>query len=122
MGVSRSIDELNEAEVRSQFILPAIKRAGWDPNSMVYEEFEMARGRIDVRGSLATRRKKRFADYVLFSTPGVPLAVVEAKEPSKGAGAGMQQAVDYAERLGAPFAFVTTWRLNCWRNAGLRPS
>lgn len=103
--MERPIEELNEAEIRSQFILPALTRSGWDLHTQIREEYMMAAGRIDVRGSLATRRRPRRADYVLFSAPGVPLAVVEAKDATKPAGAGMQQAVDYAERLRAPFAF-----------------
>jgi type I restriction enzyme, R subunit len=103
--VDRPIEELNEAEIRSRFILPALTSSGWDLHRQIREEYMMAAGRIDVRGSLATRRSAKRADYVLFTTPGVPLAVVEAKDATQSAGAGMQQAVDYAERLGAPFAF-----------------
>jgi len=102
-----NIEQLNEAEVRSRFVLPALTQAGWDLHSQIREEYTMAAGRIDVRGSLATRRKSKFADYVLFLAAGVPLAVVEAKDATQSAGAGMQQALDYAERLDAPFVFST---------------
>ncbi len=105
--MTTNIEDLNEAEVRSRFILPALTQAGWDLHSQIREEYTMAAGRIDVRGSLATRRTTKYADYVLFIAPGVPLAVVEAKDATQSAGAGMQQALDYAERLDAPFVFST---------------
>lgn len=101
----RPIHELNEAEVRTRFITPAILDAGWDIEREVYEEFQIAAGRITVRGERATRGKPSIADYVLFLKPGVPLAVVEAKDANKPVGAGMQQALGYAERIDAPFVF-----------------
>ena len=45
------------------------------------------------------------ADYVLYLKPGLPLAVIEAKEPNHRLGDGMQQALEYADMLGVPFAF-----------------
>ena len=72
--------ELNETEVRTQLITPALMSAGWDFGREVREEFQIAAGRIDVRGELATRRKPSQADYVLFLKPNIPLAVVEAKD------------------------------------------
>ncbi|OBJ67524.1 restriction endonuclease [Mycobacterium sp. 1274756.6] len=45
------------------------------------------------------------ADYVLFLKPGLPLAVVEAKDNKHSLGAGMQQAQGYAECLDVPFIF-----------------
>ena len=46
-------------------------------------------------------------DYVLYHKPGIPIAVIEAKENNHSVGAGMQQALDYAECLDVPFAFST---------------
>ena len=97
--------ELNETEVRTQLITPALMSAGWDFGREVREEFQIAAGRIDVRGELATRRKPSRADYVLFLKPNIPLAVVEAKDAKHHVGAGVQQALGYAERLDAPFVF-----------------
>ena len=53
-----------------------------------------------------TRRgKRKFADYILYWKPNIPLAVVEAKDNNHTVGHGMQQALDYAEILQIPFAF-----------------
>ena len=67
--------ELNETEVRTQLITPALMSAGWDFGRDVREEFQIAAGRIDVRGELATRRKPSRADYVLFLKPNIPLGL-----------------------------------------------
>ncbi|WP_346308880.1 DEAD/DEAH box helicase family protein [Limnohabitans sp.] len=45
------------------------------------------------------------ADYALFFKPNIPLAVVEAKANTKSMGAGMPQAIDYAQLLDVPFSF-----------------
>jgi type I restriction enzyme R subunit len=58
-----------------------------------------------VRGKLVSRGPKKRADYVLFWKPNIPLAVVEAKDGTHSTGSGIQQALDYAEMLGVPFAF-----------------
>jgi type I restriction enzyme R subunit len=99
--------ELTEAETRSQFIRPAIEKAGWLSKTQIREEYSLTAGRILVRGQKATRDKDgiRRADYVLEYRRNVPLAVVEAKDSSHSLEDGIQQAIDYASRLGLPFAF-----------------
>lgn len=64
-----------------------------------------------VRGKLAARIKNpdakggpKRADYVLYASANVPLAVIEAKQNKYSVGHGMQQALVYAEMLDAPFA------------------
>ena len=52
-----------------------------------------------------TRGKSKFADYVLYYKPNIPIAIVEAKDNNHSMGDGMQQALDYAEILNIPFAF-----------------
>ena len=97
---------LKETEIRTRFITPAIMRAGWDPDkNQVREEYTIAPGRIMVRGKLHARQAPKSADYVLFLKPGLPLAVVEAKDNNHSIGAGMQQAQGYADRLDVPFVF-----------------
>jgi type I restriction enzyme R subunit len=54
---------------------------------------------------LDTKKKKKFADYVLSREPGVPVAVVEAKDNHHTVGHGMQQALGYADILQVPSAF-----------------
>ncbi|MYB33589.1 MAG: restriction endonuclease, partial [Gammaproteobacteria bacterium] len=82
---------LTEAEIRTRYITPALYRSGWDP-TQIREEFHFTKGRIIVRGKLVSRGKRKYADYVLFIKPNIPLAVVEAKDNNHGVGEGMQQA------------------------------
>ena len=52
-----------------------------------------------------TRGKSKFADYVLYYKPNIPIAIIEAKDNNHSVGDGMQQALDYAEILNIPFVF-----------------
>lgn len=58
-----------------------------------------------VRGKLHTRGEQKRADYILYYKSNIPLAVIEAKDNHHSIGAGMQQALNYAETLGIPFVF-----------------
>ena len=98
-------DHLSERDVCTKFITPAIERAGWDLQTQMHEEVRLTDGKVLVRGRLVTRGKSKRADYVLYLKPGVPLAVIEAKDAEHSVGAGMQQALEYAAMLGVPFAF-----------------
>ena len=51
------------------------------------------------------RGKSKFADYVLYYKPNIPIAIIEAKDNNHSVGDGMQQALDYAEILNIPFVF-----------------
>src|SRR5262249_35248497 len=46
-------------------------------------------------------------DYVLYSSNGRPLALVEAKRRAISPYTAKQQALPYAKQLGAPFIFLT---------------
>jgi len=97
-----------EADIRSKFITPAIVGtggAGWDAMTQVLEEHYFTKGRVIVRGKTTTRGEAKKADYILFYKPNIPLAVVEAKDNNHTVGAGMQQALEYAEILDVPFAY-----------------
>jgi type I restriction enzyme R subunit len=99
---------LTEADIRTKFITPAIVGAGgsgWDVMTQVLEEHYFTRGRVIVRGKTTTRGEAKKADYILFYKPNIPLAVVEAKDNNYSVGAGMQQALEYAEILDVPFAY-----------------
>lgn len=96
---------LSERDICTRFITPALVAAGWELSTQVREEVTLTRGRVIVRGRVVTRGEARRADYVLYHKPNVPLAVIEAKDATHAVGAGMQQALDYAERLDVPFAF-----------------
>jgi type I restriction enzyme R subunit len=96
---------LTERDICTKFILPAVKRAGWDEMVQVREEVYFTKGRIIVRGKLVTRGKAKKADFVLYYKPNIPIALIEAKDNSRSVGDGMQQALDYAETLKIPFVF-----------------
>ena len=104
---SKEKKELSEEDVRDLFITPAIKGAGWDPVKQIRREVTLAPGPIIVRGNVSSRnkKKKKFADYVLSWEPGVPVAVVEAKDNNHTVSHGIQQALGYAEILEVPSAF-----------------
>ena len=95
---------LSERDICTQFINPALRRAGWDFATQVREEVSFTKGRVIVRGKLHTRGEHKRADYVLYYAPHLPIAVIEAKDNSHGIGDGMQQGLNYAETLEVPFA------------------
>ena len=96
---------LSERDICTKFITPAIEKAAWDINTQVREELTFTAGRINVRGKLHSRGRKRRADYVLYHQKNLPIAVIEAKDNKHSIGDGMQQALAYAEALDVPFAF-----------------
>jgi len=99
--------ELSESDICDLYITPAIKEAGWNPLTQIRREVTLTPGPIIVRGEMSTRnkKKKKFADYVLYQEPGVPVAVVEAKDNNHTVSHGMQQALGYTEILDVPSAF-----------------
>ncbi len=82
---------LTERDICTKFILPAVKRAGWDEMLQIREEVYFTKGRIIVRGKLVTRGKAKRADYVLYYKPNIPIALIEAKDNTHSVGDGMQQ-------------------------------
>ena len=96
---------LSERDICTKFITPAVVAAGWDLQTQIREEVSFTKGRIVVRGKVHTRGKDKRADYILYARPNQPIALIEAKDQSHSLGAGMQQALDYAETLDIPFVF-----------------
>nr|WP_249144864.1 DEAD/DEAH box helicase family protein [Bradyrhizobium sp. AUGA SZCCT0274] len=96
---------LTERDICTKFILPAVKRAGWDEMLQVREEVYFTKGQIIVRGKLVTRGKAKKADVVLYYKPNIPIALIEAKDNKHSVGDGMQQGLDYAATLNVPFVF-----------------
>ena len=96
---------LNEADTRAQYIDPALERAGWVGPS-IKRELHITSGRILGGGKKA---KPLIADYFL-QFEGKRLAVVEAKKYDSNYTEGHAQAVQYATKLGLPFAFATNGR------------
>lgn len=96
---------LSERDICSKYITPAITKAGWDLLTQIREEVSFTKGRIIVRGKLHSRGQQKRADYILYYKSNIPLAVIEAKDNNHSVGAGMQQALNYAEILNIPFVF-----------------
>ncbi|MGX9179125.1 EcoAI/FtnUII family type I restriction enzme subunit R [Mesorhizobium sp. BHbdii] len=96
---------LTERDICTKFILPAVKRAGWDEMLQVREEVYFTKGRIIVRGKLVTRGKAKKADFVLYYKPNIPIALIEAKDNNHGVSDGIQQGLEYAATLDIPFVF-----------------
>lgn len=96
--------KMSEEDIKYNYITPALERSGWNGNNMIFER-PFTDGRVDVHGERTIRQKQKFADYLLHYNRGFPIAVVEAKKHDKGLGAGMQQAISYAEILDVPFAY-----------------
>jgi len=97
---------LTEQEIRTRFITPAIKAAGWT-DVQIREEYAITKGRIIARGGSYKRDKAKYADYVLFYKPHIPIAIIEAKDNNHTVSDGMQQALGYAEQLRVPFVFTS---------------
>src|SRR5277367_2112094 len=79
--------DLTEHQIREQYIDPHLDLAGW---------------KLDVNLGVEVRLTP---GPVLYARPGLPIAVVEAKDNKHTVRAGMQQALAYAEMIDAPFAF-----------------
>jgi type I restriction enzyme R subunit len=97
--------DLTERDICTKFITPALQRSGWDIQLQVLEEFAFTHGRIYVKGKLTARGEQKRADYILFYKPGIPVAIIEAKDNHHPLGAGMQQGLRYAEMLDIPCVF-----------------
>jgi len=99
-------DHLSEAETRKIYIDEMLREAGWEisetDNVIVSGK---ACVEIEVQG-MPTASGKGYADYVLFDTDGMPLAVVEAKKTTVDPVVGKAQAQLYAKCLEARFGVM----------------
>ena len=96
--------KLSETDICDRCITPALEEAGWQ-KGQIRREYTLTQGRIIVRGKLVGRGTRKRADYVLFYHPNQPIALIEAKDNKHSVGAGMQQALGYADLLDVPFIF-----------------
>jgi type I restriction enzyme, R subunit len=105
--MSEAIDKksLSERDICTKYITPALVNQGWNINTQIREEVTLTKGRVIVRGKLTSRGEQKRADYVLYHKPGVPLAVIEAKDNNHSVSAGMQQAIATGELIDVPFIF-----------------
>lgn len=97
--------KLTERDICTKYITPTLVSAGWDLHTQIREEVSFTKGRIIVRGKLHSRGEQKRADYILYYKPNIPIAVIEVKDNHYSVGAGMQQALNYAETLSVPFVF-----------------
>jgi type I restriction enzyme R subunit len=97
--------QLSERDICSMFITPSIVKADWDVFNQIREQVYFTKGRIIVRGKLVARGKAKFADYILYYKPNIPIALIEAKDNNHSVGDGMQQGLEYATTLNIPFVF-----------------
>lgn len=97
--------ELSERDICTQFILPALIKAGWNIERQIREEVSFTNGRIFVKGEKTVRGERKRTDFILYYKPNIPIAIIEAKDNIHSIGAGMQQALRYAEILDVPAAF-----------------
>ena len=112
--------KLSERDIITKYIIPALAQSGFDTQRQVREEVSFTDGRIIVNGKKTKRGERKRADIIIYYKPNIPVAVVEAKDNNHTVGAGMQQALEYAETLDIPVAissngdgFVIQYRKNC---------
>jgi type I restriction enzyme, R subunit len=96
---------LTEADICRLYITPQVIRAGWHEQYHIREQYTFTAGRVMVRGKQVQRGERKRADYVLFVQPNLPIAIIEAKDNNHSVGAGLQQALAYAEALDIPFVY-----------------
>ena len=95
---------LSEEDIKNRYITPAIEKSSWE-KSFYRMEYYFTAGRILIQGKQHARKEGKKADYILFSSPNNPIAIVEAKDNNKPVGGGLQQAMEYAKILDIPFAY-----------------
>lgn len=99
--------DLSEEDIKARYITPAIVDSGWDLKKQVRLEYAFTAGRIILRGNVTARGKQKRADYVLFYKNNFPLAVIEAKDNNHPVGAGLQQAIGYANELDIYYVYAS---------------
>jgi type I restriction enzyme R subunit len=102
------VTERNERDTCRDFVVPRLEAAGW--GGKFTEQDYFTDGRIVPTGRSCHRHERKFTDYQLKHLPHVAIAVIEAKREWSDARKGLQQAMEYAEILGLPFAYATNGR------------
>ena len=99
-------NNLSEAETRKIYIDEMLREAGWEVSET---DNVIVSGKacieIEVQG-MPNPSGIGYADYVLFDTNGMPLAVIEAKKTSVDTVVGKKQAQLYAKCLKARFGVM----------------
>lgn len=98
----------------------SLRKAGWDPADQRQVRTEVkadlsslgvADPQIEFSPHLGDGKNYGLADYVLYDSRGRAIAVVEAKKAGIQPYSAKQQALPYAQALGAPFVFLTNGEL-----------
>jgi type I restriction enzyme R subunit len=92
----------SESDTRSKLIDPLIKESGWLESNIV-REYYFTDGRKLIGGK---RGKRYFVDYLL-TYKNTNLAIIEAKAESKDPLDGLQQSINYAQRLKIDYVYTT---------------
>ncbi|AEU37477.1 type I restriction endonuclease subunit R [Granulicella mallensis] len=126
----------SESATRKEIIDLRLKEAGWrvsDPTQVIEEYFLPPPNNDDNATELALDKRldqsgsREFSDYVLLGKNGKPVAVVEAKQSSKSAELGREQAKQYCQNIQAnhdgelPFCFYTNGHEIFFWNLGEAP-
>lgn len=90
----------SEADTRANYIDPALAAADWKPVNVIREHY-FTDGRKLAGG---VRGRRCFVDYLLHKDNRY-LAIVEAKKESEHPTKGLQQAIDYANKLLVRFVY-----------------
>ena len=101
---------LSEEDTKTQRITPALQKAGW-PLSQIVMEYNLKADRFRIvpdQNKTYKESSRTRADYVLFHSTNVPVAVLEAKSAAKTAEEGLGQAITYAKMLDVPFAYASS--------------
>ena len=72
--------QLSEQDIRTKFIMPAIKNAEWDEMTQLREEVYFTAGRIEFKGKIVKRGEAKKADYILYHKHNFPIAVIEKQK------------------------------------------
>ena len=95
-----------EEDTCRDYVVPRLKEAGWSDDQIV-EQYPVSDGRIVPTRGRHRREPPLRADYLLEVSPGLGVAVVEAKREFKLPEDGFGQAVRYATMLDLPLAYST---------------
>ena len=95
--------QYSEADTRANFIDPQLAEQGWEAQHIKREYYF-----TDGRKLIGNKRGKRlFADYLLRYN-NVKLALIEAKKASLHPTEGLQQVINYGQKLNLEFVYSTT--------------
>lgn len=95
--------QMSEEDIKLQYITPAIT-SKWDIKKITMET-KITNGKIILKGNMQAHKKPQKADYILYLNKDNPIAVVEAKKNTHTISYGLQQAIEYAQKLDVPFAY-----------------